>query len=455
MRRFKHVSPMRFMVMATSTVFLLALLLSFSTAQQPPPKESKKKKKSGGSSSSKSKGGKNEKKEKRKKSDVIAFWYKPHYQCNGSDGSTPERAARFINRQLDPPAAVASANASAAAAAVPAADFVGISEWVGGPQNLTIGNPDQYGVIGAVCGYGNTDYTTPMALFYRVEHWSLQASYPPLAHQCTVVPTLPWEGSKIGPVCVNKVQPTNDEEGNNTNCCSCTYSEQEYQRGVEWNLNLGQRPWVAGRFVSKKTRTNKKRQEVCVVAGEVPHPMQNTTLTNVNGKMIPWNDPNPKPYTTAIYQCTTTLPLTQCVPNLSNSSILFGTDTLMAGVTEFCGTDVPIILMADTNVGMGYVSTGSLFLQEPFQSLTSSVAVAAETTTKTTLNSYTCCNDTGYGGVLNAFASDRIAVTSQDLMIDHLEGGSVAPTGPVPRGMQYQCAAAEEHLPLRAYISFQ
>ena len=311
MRRFKHVSPMRFIIVtATSAVFLLALLLSFSTAQ-PPPKESKKKK-SGGSSSTK-KGGKNDKKEKRKKSDVIAFWYKPHYQCNGSNGSTPERAARFINRQLvDHPAVDA-------AAAVP--DFVGISEWVG-PQNLTIGNPDQYGVIGAVCGYGNTDYTTPMALFYRYEHWSLQASYPPLANQCNVVPTLPWEGPKIGPVCVNKVQP-DDEEGNN--CCSCTYSKQEYQLGVELNLNLGQRPWVAGRFVSKKKNTRtQQRQEVCVVAGEVPHPMQNTTLTNLNGKMIPWNDPTPKPYTTAIYQCTTTLPLTQCVPNLSKSSLLFG-----------------------------------------------------------------------------------------------------------------------------------
>ena len=121
------------------------------------------------------------------------------------------------------------------------------------------------------------------------------------------------------------------------------------------------------------------------------------------------------------------------------------TDTLTAGVTEFCGTDIPIIFMADTNVGMGYVATGSLFLEEPLRSLANDA----------TENAYTCCNDTSYGGVLNAFASDRIAVTSTALTMDRLEGGSVAPNGPLPFGMRYQCAATEEHLPLRAHISFQ
>jgi len=404
------------------------------------PKEKSKQKK--GPSPKKSSIGKSKSKGGKKKgppkpqntSDVIAFWYKPHFQCNGADGSTPARAARFINQQLEPPTTVTTTTAAVPA---PAADFVGISEWIG-PQNLTIGNPEKYGVIGAVCGYGKTEYTTPMALFYRYEHWSLQESYPTSSYKCNVVPTLPWTGPQIGPVCKDKVSPTAG------NCCSCTYSEQEYQLGNALNANLGQRPWVAGKFVSKTT-THRPKQEICVVAGEVPHPLQNTTLTNLNGQMIPWNDPNPPPFTAELYQCTSTLPLSKCIPNLSNSSILFGTDTLTAGVTEFCGTDIPIIFMADTNVGMGYVATGSLFLEEPLRSLASDA----------TENAYTCCNDTSYGGVLNAFASDRIAVTSQALTMDRLEGGSVAPNGPLPFGMRYQCAATEEHLPLRAHISFQ
>ena len=64
----------------------------------------------------------------------------------------------------------------------------------------------------------------------------------------------------------------------------------------------------------------------------------------------------------------------------------------------------------------------------------------------------TCCNDTDYDGGLNRYASDRVMVAG-DLEIDALEGGSVAPGGPLPDDLSYTCHAAEEHAPIRAHIS--
>ena len=73
--------------------------------------------------------------------------------------------------------------------------------------------------------------------------------------------------------------------------------------------------------------------------------------------------------------------------------------------------------MADNNAAMGFVSTGQLFLSEPLISLKDHAP----------LSPYTCCNDTFYGGGLNAYESDRIAVSGNELTIDVLQGGSTAP----------------------------
>ena len=72
--------------------------------------------------------------------------------------------------------------------------------------------------------------------------------------------------------------------------------------------------------------------------------------------------------------------------------------------------------------------------------------------TTATLQPYTCCNDTDYDGGLNRYASDRVMVAG-GLEIDALEGGSVAPGGPLPDDLSYTCHAAEEHAPIRAHIS--
>ena len=230
-------------------------------------------------------------------SDLVAFWYKPHYQCDGSEGSTPQESADFINRQL-----VGGDND---------ADFAGISEWA---NNFSIGNPDKYAVIGSVCGYGGAEYRTPVALFYKLDTWALEDSYPK-SPSCNFAPIPPWTGPQIGEICVNKTQPDGD------NCCSCTYSKKEYSFANDIGMGLGQRPWVAGIFRKKggDGGDNQDTQKVCVVAGEIPHPLLNSTLYNLNGKATS----DPRPDSIARDMCTL-LNTDECVPNIGNSSILFG-----------------------------------------------------------------------------------------------------------------------------------
>jgi len=397
------------LVLSFRRIFVYCLLLpiaAVANSKSPKiPKSSKKKK------SQKSNG-----------SDFTAFWYKPHYQCNGRKGSTPQNAANFINEQLHLTTPSGRPNKVAA-------DFVGVSEW-GSPDNILIGNPDEYGTIGGVCSYGEAAYLTPVALFYKKETWEITKSYP-ASPKCNSVPAPPWTGPQFGAdVCVDKVTPSGD------NCCSCVYSEDEYAQADDMGNNLGQRPWVGGMFQQK----NNNEKKVCVIAGEVPHPLMNRTVHNLDGNK---DTSNPLPYTIVPYLCTL-LNTQNCVPNLGKSSILYGTDVLVSGVNEFCGDDTPIVFMADTNVGMGYVTTGSLFLTKPLDSLTD----------VSSLSPYTCCNNTASSGYTN-YASDRISVSGKDLTIDTLQGGAVTPQGELPGDMTYQCHCSEEHAPLRAHISFK
>ena len=94
----------------------------------------------------------------------------------------------------------------------------------------------------------------------------------------------------------------------------------------------------------------------------------------------------------------------------------------------------------DTNAGMGDFASAEMFLDSSLQGKPA------------TLQPYTCCNDTDYDGGLNRYASDRVMVAG-GLEIDALEGGSVAPGGPLPDDLSYTCHAAEEHAPIRAHIS--
>ena len=121
---------------------------------------------------------------------------------------------------------------------------------------------------------------------------------------------------------------------------------------------------------------------------------------------------------------------------------MFGTDVIVRGVEDFCGGR-PIVAMFDTNAGMGDFASADMFLGAPL--LQGAPA---------TLEPYTCCNDTDYDGGLNRYASDRVMVAG-GLVIEALEGGSVAPGGALPDDLSYTCHAAEEHAPIRAHISIK
>ena len=200
----------------------------------------------------------------------------------------------------------------------------------------------------------------------------------------------------------------------------------------DWGQGLGQRPWVAGIYKRKTDAT-----ELCVVAGEFPHPLANQTLWNLNGAPT-WSAATP-PFSIAKDICTTQYSAAVCVPNLDGTSVMFGTDVFVRGIEDFCGAR-DIVAMLDTNAGMGDFASSEMFLGASLQGAPA------------TLEPYTCCNDTDYDGGLNRYASDRVMVAG-GLGIDALEGGSVAPGGPLPDDLSYTCHAAEEHAPIRAHIS--
>jgi len=289
--------------------------------------------------------------------------------------------------------------------------------------------------------------------------WKLEASYPPSPKCQDKIPvpnaTGSWTGP-IGDVCVDKVTPGEDD------CCLCTFSEEEYNEGNEMGQALGQRAWAGGLFSMKEGTYDEEIEsppKVCMVVGEMPHPLSNTSLYDLNG--VATSDP--RPFSIMRYICTSLLNPEICVPNSDGTSkILFGSSVFVEGVSELCG-DTPVVVMFDSNAGAGDFPTWVMFNTEPLLGLAGAVDNDG-------LEPYTCCNDThlvdidpsqfridaigGGNKGLNRYASDRIAASVETFKIDKLEGGSITVGGPVDTvGLGYQCHAAQEHLPLRAYIT--
>ena len=382
---------------------------------------------------------------KKAADEVLVVWYKPHYQCGASEGSTPGEAAAFINAQLSQDQDQAR-------------DFVGVGEWAPTTPGVEpLGNPN-YGSIAAGCGYGSTEYQTPVVLFHDRRRWDVLQTYPSSPALCRDKVFLPpWDDAGIANgTCADQTGATGDD------CCSCTYSDAEYAAADGWGNNLGQRPWAAGIY-----RRRSDGREVCVVAGEFPHPLANVTLWDLNGQSTWTSSGSEEPYTIMPYVCTAQYSPDICVPNLEGTSVVFGTDVFARSVAEFCSGDLAggndattslqerdVIILADTNAGMGDFASSKL-LTDPFYSALEDSG---------TLQPYTCCNDTSYDGGMNRYASDRIMVVGRSdaggssgggasIKVNDLEGGSVAPGGPLPDDLPFVCHAEQEHAPLRAYIS--
>ena len=351
---------------------------------------------------------------------IVYQWYKPHYQCGAAAGSTPGRAAAFINAQM------AEAGGS---------DFVAVSEWAPtAPGVPAIGNPPLYGSTAAVCGYGSDAYFTPVVLFHRRDRWDRVAAYPP-SDACADAVPLPSTADRAFLACANATAP-----GAGASCCSCTFSAEEYAQGDAWNQGTGQRPWTAGVYRDRGTG-----RSLCVVAAEWPHPLWYSELQNVDG--VP-TDPSRPQFSIARNICTSEYSADLCVPNLSGTSIVFGTDAFVRGVEDFCG-DAPIAIAADTNAAMGDFGAANFFLTPPSRLEVSGAEHRHH------LWPYTCCNDTASGGGLNRYASDRIMLVdggTERLRLEQVEGGSAAPGGALPDGLGFQCASPEEHAPYRAYF---
>ena len=150
----------------------------------------------------------------------------------------------------------------------------------------------------------------------------------------------PWDAEGFtNAQCIDRTSPGEDD------CCSCTFSADEYRTADGWGQGLGQRPWVAGIYKRKADAA-----ELCVVAAEFPHPLANQTLWNLNG--APTWTAAAQPFSIAKYVCTSQYSAAVCVPNLEGTSVMFGTDVFVRGVEDFCGAR-DVVVMLDTNAGMG------------------------------------------------------------------------------------------------------
>ena len=244
------------------------------------------------------------------RSDIVAMFYKPHYQCGESADADPKQAARFINKQLRQHH-----------------DFFGLNQWLSARNLDGTSNPIetlQYGVIGSVCGYFEPDYQEPAVLMYNTHKWSLVESLPKKSLGCNKLPepdqpyvvgnpSPKWSGKFDQNVCANIVVP---EEAASDNCCLCTFSKEEYDTGNSrgWP-GLGQRPFVAGLFKSKQDN-----KQVCVVVGELPHALGTQKLYNIDEEKQDW------PYNTTVQRgvCGNDSNLDTCIPNPTNSSLFYG-----------------------------------------------------------------------------------------------------------------------------------
>ena len=244
------------------------------------------------------------------RSDIVAMYYKPHFQCGEKADSDPKQAARFVNEQLRQHH-----------------DFFGLEMWMGASNLDGTSNTIetlQYGVIGSVCGYDESKYQVPTALMYNTHKWSLMESLPKKSLGCNKLPTpdqpfvvgtpLPtYSGKFEQSVCADIVVP---EGAASDNCCLCSYSTEEYETATTRGYKgLGTRPFVAGLFKSKQDD-----KQVCVVSGEITHSFATVSLRNIDDKPQDW----PWPSTAKINECSNDSSLDTCIPNLTNSSLFFG-----------------------------------------------------------------------------------------------------------------------------------
>lgn len=244
------------------------------------------------------------------RSDIVAMYYKPHYQCGEKPQTDPKQTARFVNKQLRRHH-----------------DFFGLEMWMGASNLDGTSNTIetlQYGVIGSVCGYDESKYQVPAALMYNTHKWSLVESLPKKSLGCNKLPIpdqpfvigtpLPTYSGKFDQsVCADIVVP---EGAASDNCCLCSYSKEEYDTGKARGYDgLGTRPFVAGLFKSKQDN-----KHVCVVSGEITHPAATQKLWNIDDKPQDW------PYNTTVisWLCSTGFSLDNCFPNPTNSSLFYG-----------------------------------------------------------------------------------------------------------------------------------
>lgn len=317
--------------------------------------------------------------------DVSVIFYRPHFKCSwNAIGSAHVRT--WLESVMD-------GTTNGKGEELPKPDFVGFSE-MQSTKGIPGGDRQGYGdydLISSVCG----QYRSPIALYYRKQHWTLLKSFPPSP---TCGQYSPWtKGQTEGDFnCPNGT--TSPSKGGA--CCACTYSQQfadatfYTDMKIQWKDNststnmyqvMADRPFVIGKF----EHTVSKRK-VCAVTFNLPHPF----LAN----------------------CTNQLDAA-CFTNAAGNAYRIGTAQFVKEINEVCD-QTPLLFFGDTNNEGSKYETGFMF-SNPYNP---EVAANAEpcrqpapllslrdppSTIGITGQPYTCCKEEP----IFQYSSDRIAAS--------------------------------------------
>ena len=326
---------------------------------------------------------------------IAVYDYKPHYACK-DEGR--DNAVAWIEEILE------------TSSASEPTDFFAISQL----EKQRIELPQNYESLGAFCDHaGSERYADVIGIVYDQEKWNLNGSYP-----------LNLSGNAC-PIPDDSPQPATCTYDAQTPCCACTGNPQT-PLPAPGGGTIGDRAFAIGRFEDRTSN------EICVIAANLPHPVDNQGQRG----------------------CDLKTPI-DCLLNPDGSGI-FGTENFVNQVSRLCSDVNRVIFLGDTNA-----SNPSWTLAEMFPT-----GVLSETA-ESNSEHFTCCFESP---LVNRFPTDRIGARGASSILT--KGGAesagtpmtaptvydqgICPDSTEPESYGFPCCGSpEEHAPLRSVIQFR
>ena len=334
---------------------------------------------------------------------ITVYDYKPHYACK-DEGR--DNAVAWIEEILE------------GSSASEFTDFFAISQL----EKQRIELPQNFGSLGAFCDHaGSERYADVIGILYNFDSWTLNASYPvgPSGDECPIPDDSP--------------QPATCSYGAQTPCCACT-GNPETPLPAPGGGTIGDRAFTIGRFEDRESN------EICVIAANLPHPVDNQGRRG----------------------CDLNTPI-DCLLNPNDSGI-FGTENFVNQISNLCGDVGRVIFLGDTNASNPSWGLAGMFPTGVMSEMAESIS-----------EHFTCCFEEDPESpsgppLVNRFPTDRIG--ARGAVAIETSGGAqspgatmisptvyqqdTCPTSSVPESFGLPCCGSDrEHAPIRSLIEFR